>query len=102
MRISFERTGGFMGRKVEFSVDLDELPQDQAGNLEQLIEKADFFHLPEDLVSKPAPDAYTYTITVETTVSQHIVRFSDTSITDSIRPLYDNLSILARSGGRRQ
>jgi len=87
---------------TKFRYGLDELSQDQAGNLEHLIEKADFFHLPEELVSKPPPDEYTYTITVETTVSQHIIRFSDTSISDSIRPLYDNLSILARSGGRRQ
>jgi hypothetical protein len=102
MRINFERTGGFMGRKVQFSVDLDEIPNDQAGMLEGLLEKADFFNLPENLISKPTPDEYTYTITVETTVTQHMVRFSDTSITDSLRPLYDNLSILARTGGRRQ
>ncbi len=53
MRISYERSGGLMGRKVNFSLDLDELPRDQAEILQQLLKKADFFNLPENLISRP-------------------------------------------------
>jgi hypothetical protein len=98
MRISYERSGGLMGRKVNFSVDLDELPHDQAEILQQLLKKADFFNLPENLISRPVPDEFTYSITVETAKLRHMVRFSDTSMTDSLRPLLDDLSVRARSG----
>jgi len=97
MRISFERSSGFLGRKVNFSVDLDKLPHDQAEILKELLEKADFFNLPENLISKPAPDEFTYLITVETTRIRHSVRCSDTSVPDPLRPLLDDLSGRARS-----
>ena len=98
MRVSFERTGGLMGRKVNFSVDLDELSNDQAGTLKGLLKKADFFNLPENLISSPAPDEFSYFITVETAIQQHGIRFSDTSMTESLRLLVDNLYMQARSG----
>ena len=98
MRISYERSGGFMGRKLNFSVDLDELPKDQAETLNRLLQQADFFNLPEDLISRPVPDEFTYSITVETATQSHKVRVSDTSMTDPLRPLFDELSRRARSG----
>jgi hypothetical protein len=98
MRISYERSGGFMGRKLNFSVDLDELPKDQAETLNRLLQQADFFNLPENIISKPVPDEFTYIITVETATQSHRVRVSDTSMTDPLRPLFDELSRRARSG----
>jgi hypothetical protein len=101
MRAGFERSGGFMGRKIQFSVDLDELPEDQAGALKKLIEQADFFNLPEDLVTRPKPDEFTYLITVETETASHMVRCSDTGMTDSLRPLLHELILRARSGMKK-
>ena len=98
MRISYERSGGFMGRKLNFSVDLDELPTDQAEILKRLLEKADFFNLPENLISRRVPDEFTYIITVETATQSHMVRVSDTSMTDPLRSLLDELSKRTRSG----
>ncbi len=98
MRVSYERSGGFMGRKLNFSVDLDELPNDQAETLNRLLQQADFFNLPENLISRPMPDEFTYSITVETATQRHMVRVSDTSMTDRLRPLLDNLSMRARTG----
>jgi hypothetical protein len=98
MRISYERSGGFMGRKVKFSVDLDELSNDQAETLKRLLEKADFFNLPENLIPRPVPDEFTYIITVETATQSHRVRVSDTSMTDLLRPLLDELYLRARTG----
>ncbi len=99
MQIKFERSGGLMGRKVNFSIDLDDLPDDQASSFKQLLNQADFFNLPENLVSKPVPDEFTYIITVEAGTSRHMVRLSDSSMTDSMRPLVQNLSGLARGRG---
>ncbi len=97
MRISFERSGGFMGRKVNFSTDLDELADDEAIILKHLLDQADFFNLPEKLTSHPIPDEFNYLITVETGIKSHRVRFSETSVTEPLRPLVDNLSSLARA-----
>jgi hypothetical protein len=96
-RITFERTGGFMGLKVNLSLNLDELPNDQAQTLERLLDEADFFNLPTDLVTRPAPDAFHYTISVEMEIHQHTVRFNDPSAPDSLRPLLNDLSGRARS-----
>jgi hypothetical protein len=98
MRISYERSGGFMGRKLNFSVNLEELPIDQAETLNRLLQQADFFNLPKDLISRPVPDEFNYIITVETATQSHRVRVSDSSMTDPLRPLLDDLFQRARTG----
>jgi hypothetical protein len=96
-RIKYERTGGFMGRKVSFSLNLNKLPADQSEILKELLNQSDFFNLPEDLITTPLPDEFTYTITVEARTLRHSVRLSDTTATDSLRPLLDDLTQRARS-----
>jgi hypothetical protein len=97
MKIEFERSGGFMGRTVSLSLDLDELPADQAQALRLLIDNADFFNLPADSASPPVPDAFTYTITVTADERTHTVHASDTSAPESLRPLLMDLSARARA-----
>jgi len=100
MRIQFEQTGGFMGRTVNLDLDLDELPADEAGQIRQLIEEADFINLHEDLSVRPMPDAYSYRITVDTGTLTHTVRVGDPDTPDSLRPLIQELSRRARTAGR--
>ncbi len=97
MRIIYERSGGLMGRKVRFSLDLNKLPGDQAEILERLLKEADFFNLPEKFISNPVADEFTYLITVETALHRHTIRITDSSITDPLRPLLDDLSVRART-----
>jgi hypothetical protein len=99
MKIDFERSGGFMGRTVSLSLDLDELPADQAQALRLLIDNADFFNLPADSPDSPTPDAFSYTVTVTDGERQRTIHTDDISAPDSLRPLLDDLS--ARSRGRR-
>ena len=94
--ISFERSGGFMGRTISTTINLADLPDDQAGVLKEMLDEADFFELPEDLTRPPIPDAFTYTITVNTEVRHHSVRFSDSTAPDDLRPLLDELNKQAR------
>jgi hypothetical protein len=96
-QITFDRTGGFMGRKVSFSLNLDDLPTRQSKTLQRLLDQADFFNLPENLIAHPRPDEFTYSITVEGAVQRRTVRLSDSTATDALRPLLDNLSKRARS-----
>jgi hypothetical protein len=95
-KIFFERTGGFMGRKVSATIDLDDLPDEQAELLGDLLDEADFFELPDDLTKPAVPDAFTYNITVFSDDEQHSVRVSDASAPDDLRPLLDELSKQAR------
>jgi hypothetical protein len=95
-KISFERSGGFMGRKVSVTLDLDDLPDKQAELLDDLLDEADFFELPADLTKSAMPDAFTYNITVSSDDKEHSVRCSDSTAPDDLRPLLEELSKQAR------
>jgi hypothetical protein len=99
-QITFERTGGLLGRKVHLSLDLDKMPADQSRELQQLINEADFFSLPENLITRPLPDEFIYTISINAAAKRQTVRLSDTSAPEALRPLLADLSRRARSGNR--
>jgi hypothetical protein len=96
MRIIFERSGGIMGLKSSLTINLDELPVDQAETLRRLLEEANFFTLPENPPTRPNPDGFQYTLTVETGTARHTVRTSDTTAPDKLHPLLQELSQRAR------
>jgi Emfourin len=95
-KIFFERTGGFMGRKVTATIDLGDVSSELADLLDSLLDEANFFELPSDLTKPAMPDAFTYNITVSSEERQHSVRVSDTTVPDDLRPLLDELSKQAR------
>ena len=90
--IIFKRSGGFVGRGMRFELDLRHLPANQAQNLVRLIEEAQFFNLPENMIVKFNPDEYQYTITVDAGVTSHTVRTNNSMMPASLRPLVDELS----------
>jgi len=96
-KIDFERTGGFMGRAVRLSLDLDDLPADQTETLSLLLDEADFFSLEDPPGKAPLPDAFQYTITVTTDSAQRTIRTSDTTAPEKLRPLINDLSARARA-----
>ena len=92
--ITFKRSGGFVGKGMRLQLTLDDLPGNDASMLLRLIEQAEFFNLPENLIVKFNPDEYQYTITVDAGVICHTVRTNDTTMPASLRPLVDELSSL--------
>lgn len=97
IRIFFEQTGGFMGRKVSLQLNLDEIPADQAMNLRRLIDQSDFLNLEEvHAASSQFRDALHYQIRVETDNIRHNVQATDLSMPAALRPLVEELSRLAR------
>jgi hypothetical protein len=96
MRIIFERSGGIMGLKSSLTIKLDDLPLDQAETLRRLLDEANFFKLSENPPTRPNPDGFQYTVTVETDTAKHTVHTSDTSAPDELRPLLQELSRRAR------
>ncbi len=96
-RITFQRSGGFTGRTISLTLNLDDLAADQATTLNGLLANADFFNLPADSAKRPVPDEFIYVVTVENGTQSHTVRTSDTAAPDSLRPLLDDLSLRART-----
>lgn len=97
MRIIFTRSGSIMGLTSSLTINLDDLPLDQAETLHTLLDEANFFTLPENpSTTRPNPDGFQYIITVETNTIQHIVQTSDTTAPDELRPLLQELSQRAR------
>ena len=92
--IMFKRCGGFIGTGMRLQLDLDQLPINDARDIVRLIEQAEFFNLPENLIIKFNPDEYQYTITINLGVTSHTVRTNDTTMPASLRPLVDELSAL--------
>jgi hypothetical protein len=97
-RIRFERTGGFAGMKIAKDLKLDDLPDDQAQRLQELLDDMDFRELPEQLTGKESmPDQFTYVITVETKKWEHTVVTGDTSAPEKMQELLQLLNRLART-----
>jgi len=96
MRIIFDRSGGLMGLKSSLTIDLDDLPLDQAETLRRLLDEAHFFMLPENPPAHPIPDTFQYTLTIETDTTRHTVHTSDTTAPDELLPLLRELSQRAR------
>ncbi len=95
MRILFERTGGFTGRKLQGILDSSELPSNQAHQLKKLLDKSRFFELPAELeFPSSGTDRFNYKVTVENESGSHTVEAHDGAIPGEMRPL---LNFLTRS-----
>ena len=95
MRVFFERTGGFAGRKIQGSLDSSSLAASKARRLRALLDRSRFFDLPPMLESDEAgADRFHYRITVETERGAHTVEAADAAVPRLMRPLLD---FLARS-----
>jgi hypothetical protein len=93
MRVLFERTGGFAGRKLQGALDSSRLSVPKARKLKELLKKSGFFELPSTLVSsEKGADRFSYRVTVETDDGRHTVETSEAAIPGQLRPLLDFLT----------
>jgi hypothetical protein len=93
-KITFKRSGGFIDRGMRFELNLNSLPISEVRNITRLVEEAQFFDLPENLVRNFQPDEYQYTITVDAGITYHTVRTNDSTMPSSLRPLIKELSTI--------
>ena len=94
-KITFKRTGGFLERAMKFELNLNALPISAVRNITRLVEQAQFFDLPENLIRNFQPDEYQYTITVDAGITNHTVRTNDSTMPSSLRPLVRELSSMS-------
>ena len=96
-KIHYEQTGGVLGQEITRDFDLNEIPGDEAQELMRLVTETKFFNFPQNLIASQAvPDEHEYTITVEAGNSQHTIHTTDSSAPESLRPLLEKLSALAK------
>ena len=96
-RIKFERTGGFAGLHITRDLRLEDMSDEQANTLMELLDDLDFEELPEQMLEGSMPDQFTYTITVETTRGEHTVVTGDASAPEKMQELLQVLNRLART-----
>lgn len=96
-KINFKRTGGITGREIDTDIDLNELPAGEMQQIMQMITETNFFNIPQNLIQQAVPDEHEYTITVEAGNTHHTVQTSDSTAPESLRPLLEKLSQLARA-----
>ena len=101
MKINFRRTGGLLGRQIESNLDLNEMPEEESQEIQRLVLETNFFNIPQNLIEPSKHDEYEYAITVESGNSHHTVHTTDTSAPESLRPLLEKLSTLAKEGNSR-
>ncbi len=93
LRIVFERSGGFAGLTRSMTLDSSNLTGDEREILSRLIEEAQFFDLPAQIVGDaPVPDDFTYSIEVEAGDRAATVVTSDSAAPEQLRPLLDWLT----------
>jgi len=96
-KIIFERFGGFLESPIALVLDVNALSPREAKYIMYLIEEADFFRFPEDLVDESAVDEFTYAITIEADSVRHRVHVSAMYLSEPLQLLVDELAALAMS-----
>jgi hypothetical protein len=93
MKILFERTGGFTGRKLQGILDSSALAPTQFHRLKKLLEQSRFFELPAALeLPDPGADRFYYKVTVENETGSYTVEAKEGAIPGEMQPLLDFLT----------
>jgi hypothetical protein len=98
MKVNFERTGGFAGMRMAFTLDSESLAPEERNRLEQNLASAGFFNLPAKMTSpQGGADRFHYRIQIEEPGRKHSVEFGETAAPDELQPLIQQLTLLART-----
>lgn len=89
-----------MGQEMAADFNLNEMPDDISQHLHNMITASNFFETPALNEEFSGPDEFEYTVTVEAANSTHTVRTTDSSMPESLRPLIEDLTELAKTSQR--
>jgi hypothetical protein len=96
MEIQFERTGGLVPRRLQFTATSAALPPEEVEQLRQLVEAAGFFQQSSTVAPASAgADRFRYRVSLEFDGRQHTLEFSDPVPADLV-PLVHWLTAAAR------
>jgi hypothetical protein len=98
MKVGFERSGGFAGMHIAFSLDSESLAPEERSQLAKNLASAHFFDLPAKLASPPGgADRFQYRIEVQEAGRKHSVELGEAAVTEEMQPLIQQLTRLART-----
>src|SRR5437763_9284701 len=100
MKIRLERSGGITGMTSNFSADTNLFSPSESDQIQQLINDARFFDLPEESAPPPkgAADYFEYVITVEKEGRQsHTIKTTDITMPPMLKPVINFLTNKQRS-----
>jgi len=89
-----------MGKELTMDFDLNNMPASEAQRLHNMLNESKFFEVPVINDLRASPDEYEYVITVVAGNSIHTVHVSDTSMPQSLRPLVEDLTEIAKATTR--
>jgi len=100
MRVRFKVDGGLVylpARSEPTTIDTEDLPAEEAKELERLIEAAGFFELPQSSSpARGAADYLRYTISITTPERSHTVELTDPIEDPHLQALVEYLEAKAR------
>ena len=89
-----------MGREMAVDLNLNEMPANLSQRLQNLITESNFFATPVLNEAFSRPDEFEYTVSIDAGNSMHTVRTTDSSMPESLRPLIEDLTELAKASGK--
>jgi hypothetical protein len=107
MQIDFASSGGFANLELSYRGDTTTMPEDQAKELERLIESSGAFDLEqEDATPQPRaaagpPDVIAYRLSLSDGARQKTLWFNDVTAPASVRPLIAFLRKMAAEERRK-
>ena len=99
MHVDFESSGGYANIKFEYHWNTDELPEEVANKLIQLVESSKIYDIKENEVAPDSfgpPDALLYKLAIYEGIKRVSLSFNDNKTPDSLRPVLTFLQELAR------
>lgn len=87
IKIEFGTKGGFAGLDRLLKLTGDMLNTDELQQLNNLIEKADFFNLSENFPRSGVADDFEFKLTIETENKKHTVKVDGQSVPSTLEPL---------------
>jgi hypothetical protein len=82
--------------RIATDLKLEDLPDEQASTIMELLDDMDFDELPEQMLDESGPDQFTYRITVESKKGEHTVVTGESSAPEKMQELLHLLDRLAR------
>ncbi|MEJ5314122.1 MULTISPECIES: protealysin inhibitor emfourin [Anaerolinea] len=103
MIIQVERTGGFAGLSMHAVIDTERLDAEEREELEDLVEKSEFFRLPSRLTANTlAVNQFEYIITIEDEVQRHTLEAHEEALDPRLLELVRRVLRLARRQQREK
>lgn len=90
MRIDFECSGGFANLQLTCHVDTDDLPEERARELLELVETSGVLHLQEKDVASTSPgppDVFHYRLSLSEGGKRKSLSFNDVTAPSTLQPL---------------